>query len=112
MIDYHEQHAYAYELLDIERADEREIGPACSGQGRIAREKYIESIAAVLVNCKRFLVPNYHVFLVANDKFNLYPSIAQRARMKIVNRYKRPVLHRTEKNRSAYAEFIFHMQEG
>jgi len=31
--------------------------------------------------------------------------------MKIVNQYKRPVLNRTEKNRSAYAETIFHMKE-
>ncbi|MGC8743872.1 MAG: hypothetical protein ACP5T0_08340 [Verrucomicrobiia bacterium] len=32
--------------------------------------------------------------LVANDKYNLYPAIAELAGMKIVNR---PVLHRVEK---------------
>ena len=27
MIDYHEQHAYAYDLFQLERKDELEIGP-------------------------------------------------------------------------------------
>jgi len=31
--------------------------------------------------------------------------------MRIVNTYKRPVLNRVEKDRSAYAEFIFHLKE-
>ena len=31
--------------------------------------------------------------------------------MKIVNQYKRPVLNRTEKDTSAYAEMIFHLKE-
>jgi hypothetical protein len=46
-------------------------------------------------------------FLVANDKYNMYPSIAEKFGMKIVNQYKRPVLNRTEKNKSAYAEIIY-----
>ena len=49
---------------------------------------------------------------MANDKFNLYPDIAELADMKIVNRFKRPVLNRVEKDRSnAYAETIFHLKE-
>lgn len=53
----------------------------------------------------------FNVFLVANDKFNLYPDIAELAGMKIVNQFKRPVLNRVEKDRSnAYAEIIFHMK--
>lgn len=31
--------------------------------------------------------------------------------MKIVNQYKRPVLNRTEKDKNAYAEIIFHLKE-
>lgn len=111
LIDYHEQHAYAYELLDLKRADKRELGPASKGQSKAARDDYVEGISAVLSNCKRFLVPDYHVFLVANDKFGLYPKIAERAGMEIVNQYKRPVLNRTEKDRTAYSEFIFHLRE-
>jgi DNA methylase N-4/N-6 domain protein len=51
------------------------------------------------------------VFLVANDKYGLYPEIAERAGMRIVNQYKRPVLNRTEKDKGAYAEIIFHLKE-
>jgi len=47
---------------------------------------------------------------VANDKFNLYPSIAKRAGLKIVNKFKRPVLNRVEKDRNPYSETIFHMK--
>ena len=110
LIDYHEQHAYAYELLGLPRVDGQEIGRACRGQGRAAKQDYVEGVAAVLENCKRFMVSDYHVFLVANDKFDLYPTIAERAGMRIINQYKRPVLNRSEKDRAAYSEFIFHMR--
>ena len=111
LINYHEQHAYAYDLFAFERNDELEIGPLFRGQGKEARDSYIEKISDVLKNCKRFLAADYDIFLVANDKYNMYPTIAERAGMVIVNRYKRPVLNRTEKNRSAYAEIIFHFKD-
>jgi len=69
-----------------------------------------KGIADVLINSKRFLNENYDVFLVANDKYGLYPKIAETVGMKIVNQYKRPVLNRTEKNKSAYSEIIFHLK--
>lgn len=111
LIDYHEQHAYAYDLFGFERKDDLEIGPLYKGQGLAARQSYIKGISGVLNNCKKYLKPDYHIFLVANDKNNLYPKIAELAHMKIVNKYKRPVLNRVEKDRSAYAEIIFHLRE-
>jgi hypothetical protein len=111
LIDYHEQHAYAYDLFGFKRQDELEIGPLSKGQGREAKENYAKSIADVLNNCKRFMAKDYDVFLVANDKWNLYPAIAEQAGMKIVNQYKRPVLNRTEKDKGAYSEIIFHLKE-
>ena len=111
LIDYHEQHAYAYELFEFPRQDEFEIGAMFRGQGREAREAYVQGIANVLRNCKRFLAPDYHVFLVANDKFNMYPGIAEQAGMQIIDQFKRPVLNRTEKDKAAYSESIFHLQE-
>ena len=111
LIDYHEQHAYAYDLFGFERRDELEIGPLYKGQGLEARKSYVKGISDVLNNCKKFLKQNYDVFLVANDKYGLYPQIAELSNMKIVNEYKRPVLNRVEKDRSAYAEIIFHMRE-
>ena len=110
LIDYHEQHAYAYDLFGFDRKDELEIGPLFKGQGKEARESYVEGIAQVLTNCKKYLVEDYNVFLVANDKYNLYPTIAEKAGMKIVNQFKRPVLNRTEKDKGAYAEIIFHLK--
>lgn len=112
LIDYHEQHAYSYEIFGFERRDELEIGPLFKGQGEEARRLYIAGIADALSNCKKYLVKNFDIFLVANDKFNLYPRIAEAAGMKIVNYFKRPVLNRVEKDRSnAYAEVIFHLKE-
>ena len=36
LIDYHEQHAYAYDLFGFKRNDELEIGPLFKGQGKLA----------------------------------------------------------------------------
>lgn len=111
LIDYHEQHAYAYELFTLKRRDEYEIGPLFKGNGIEARKSYVEGISQVLINCKQYLSNDYEVFLVANDKYNLYPQIAERAGMRIVDIFKRPVLNRTEKDKNAYSEYIFRMKE-
>lgn len=111
MIDYHEQHAYAYELFGLKRFDELEIGSLSKGQGKEAREQYVKEIAEVLLNCKKYMKEDYNVFLVVNDKYNLYPKIAEKAGMKIINEYKRPVLNRAERNKGAYSEKIFHLKE-
>lgn len=111
LIDYHEQHAYAYDLFGLDRRDELEIGPLYKGQGNAAKKSYVEGISAVLNNCKKYMIEDYDVFLVANDKYNLYPTIAEKSGMKIVKQYKRPVLNRTEKDKGAYSEIIFHLKE-
>lgn len=111
LIDYHEQHAYSYDLFGFNRNDEHEIGPLYKGQGKAAKESYVLGISDVLMNVKQYLIDDYDVFMVANDKYGLYPAIAERAGMQIVNRYKRPVLNRTEKDKSAYAEIIFHLKK-
>ncbi len=110
LIDYHEQHAYAYDLFGFKRRDELEIGPLYKGQGREAKQSYIEGITTALKNCKEYLVEDYDIFIVANDKYNIYPSIAENAGMQIVNQFKRPVLNRTERDKSAYSETIFHIK--
>ena len=109
-IDYHEQHAYAYDLFGYERKDELEIGPLYKGQGKEARDSYVEGIAAVLNNARKFMIEDFDVFLVANDKWGLYPRIAELAGMKIVNQFKRPVLNRTERDKNPYSEIIFHLK--
>ena len=109
-IDYHEQHAYAYDLFGFKRKDELEIGPLYKGQGIEAQNSYIEGISQVLTKCKKYLINNADVFLVANDKYNLYPKIAEKSGFAIINQYKRPVLNRTERDRTPYSEIIFHLK--
>ncbi len=108
-IDYHEQHAYAYELFGFKRKDDKEIGRLFEGQGIEARKSYVKGISDVLSNCLKYMDKNPDVFIVANDKYNLYPEIAKRAGLLIINEYKRPVLNRTERDKNPYSEKIFHL---
>jgi DNA methylase len=110
LIDYHEQHAYAYDLFGFERNDELEIGPLYKGKGKEARESYVEGISKVLINMKKYLVKDFDIFLVANDKNNLYPTIAEKSGLKIIQQFKRPVLNRTERDKAAYSEIIFNLK--
>lgn len=110
-IDYHEQHAYSYELFNIPRKDNKEIGPLYKGKGKQAKEEYIEGISKVLINIKKYVKDDGDYFIVANDQFNLYPLIAEKSGLKIIDKFKRPVLNRTEKDRQPYAEIIFHMKK-
>ena len=111
LIDYHEQHAYAYDLFNLERQDKYEIGSLFNGTSKKAQLDYVEGISSVLLHMKEYLKDDYDVFLVANDKFNLYSTIAKKANMKIIDTYNRPVLNRTEKDKCAYSETIFHLKE-
>jgi len=108
-IDYHEQHAYSYELFGIKRKDDLEIGPLFKGQGQKAKDEYVEGISQVLRNIGKFVKDDGNFFIVANDKYNLYPLIAEKSGLKIVDKFKRPVLNRTEKDRQPYSEIVFLM---
>ena len=110
-INYHEQHAYAYELFQIERKDDLEIGRKKNGVSKKAQDDYIKGISSVLRNLARFLRDDAHVFIVANDQRNLYPAIVNKSGFRIVETFRRPVLNRTERDKQPYAESIFHMMK-
>lgn len=110
-IDYHEQHAYAYELFDIERKDSEEIGKLSDGKSIKAKKNYIENISEVFAHSKKYLKDNADIFIVANDQYGIYPEIAKKAGLKIIKEYKRPVLNRTERNKKLYVESVFHMKK-
>ncbi|MCF7918317.1 MAG: site-specific DNA-methyltransferase [Candidatus Cloacimonetes bacterium] len=111
LINYHEQHQYAYEFFGYINRQDDEIGPLFRGKGKQAQLSYIQGIAKVLNNCKQYLTDDYDIFLVANDNYGLYDKISEQTGMEIVNQYKRPVLNRTEKDKNAYSEIIFHLKE-
>lgn len=111
LIDYHEQHRYAYELFNFPRYDELEIGPAFKGQGENARKKYVEGIVKVFKNIGKNLVSGAPIFIVANDKFNLYPEIGKRCGFKLIDVFNRPVLMRTERDENHFFESIFYFKK-
>ena len=45
LIDYHEQHRYAYELLGLDDLRELEIGAAARGTSKAALAAYVDGIA-------------------------------------------------------------------
>ncbi len=92
LIDYHEQHRYAYELFDFPRYEEQEIGSAAKGQSEKAREEYVKGIDDAFKNVSKNLVEGAPIFIVANDKFNLYPEIGKRCGFNLIDVFNRPVL--------------------
>ncbi len=69
--------------------------------------KSVTAFYAFISNCKVTkynLVDDYEIFFVANDKYNMYPTIAENSGTQIVNQYKRLILNRTEKDKGAYSE--------
>lgn len=108
LINYHLQHIYAYELFNIEKRIEEEIGRKDVGTSIQAKDDYKEGIAKVFRNLKQFLKSNANVFIVANDKWDLYPEIAELSGYKIVNRDERPVTKKASRERNFYSETIFH----
>ncbi len=108
MIDYHEQHRYAYELFpELERRDASEIGPMSLGKGKKAQRAYQADIAAVFRHIRPWLKPTAKLFVVANDRHGLYPAIGEMAGLKLVDTFHRPVPMRTERDTATYFESIF-----
>ena len=88
---------------------DQEIGILGNGKGKLARESYSSEIIMVFKNLKPYLKSNANCFIVANDKFNLYPEIIKQSGFKLIDEFKRPVLNRVEKDRQVYEESIFHV---
>lgn len=110
-IDYHDQHIYAYELFGFPRKDELEIGPKKKGKSQQAQREYIEGISAVFRNVSPALKPDAKIFVVANDRLRLYPEIARRSGLRIVDEFHRAVTKRTEQGDDPYQETIFMMMK-
>ena len=106
LIDYHEQHRYAYELLELDDRREREIGSAASGTSRASLEAYRAGIAAVLASAAAALRPGAPVLVVVNDRRDLYPEILERAGLQLEMRHRRHVNRRTGRRAGEYFEDV------
>jgi hypothetical protein len=106
LIDYHEQHRYAYELLELDDRREREIGAAASGTSLAALEAYRNGIAAVLARAAVKLRPAAPILVVVNDRRDLYPEILARAGLELEARHRRHVNRRTGRRAGEYFEDV------
>ena len=107
LIDYHEQHRYAYELLGIEDQSEAEIGPAKRGTSLGAQAAYVEDMVAVFQNVASSLTPDARVVVIVHDRRNLYREIANRAGFSIEHEVHRHVDRRTGRRASEFYESVF-----
>ena len=106
LIDYHEQHRYAYELLGLEDRRDLELGAAARGTSRAALEEYSGAVAAVLRHARRSLRPHAPVVIVVNDRRELYGSILERAGLQLDERHRRHVNRRTGRRAGEFYEDV------
>ena len=107
LIDYHEQHRYAYELLGLKNNEEAEIGAAKNGKSRKATDRYVEGITDVFSRVKRFVKPDCVFVIIANDSKTVYPEIANACGFITINELKRHVNRRTGRRANDFYESIF-----
>jgi DNA modification methylase len=109
LIDYHDQHKYAYELLGLKNNETREIGPAKNGQSQQAKSAYINGINQVLLHTRDSMTKNGLALIVVNDKHNLYNPT--NAGFKEIGRVERHVNRRTGRREGAFYESILIWQK-
>jgi DNA methylase len=106
LIDYHDQHRYAYELLGLDDRRELELGAGSAGTSRVALEAYSEGIASALANAAGSLRRSAPVIVVVNDRRDLYPSILDRAGLHLEDRFRRHVNRRTGRRAGEFFEDV------
>lgn len=107
LIDYHEQHRYAYELLGLEDRRVEEIGAAKQGSSQKAKRAYQEGIAQVFRNCLKSMRPGGRLIVVAGDRYDLYGEIAQLCGVETEAIIRRHVNRRTGRRSSEFFEDVF-----
>jgi len=111
LIDYHEQHAYAYHLLGLEEKRELEIGAAVNGSSKSSQEAYQKDIARVFSNVIKSMPSGGRLIVVANDSKGLYPRIAELVGVKCEGIINRNVNRRTGRRANDFYESIFIWQK-
>ena len=106
LIDYHEQHRAAYELLGLDDLRQLELGAAAAGTSRAALASYVDGVAAVLARARATLRPGSAVVIVVNDRRDLYPEILERAGLRLEERLRRHVNRRTGRRAGEFFEEV------
>ena len=106
LIDYHEQHRYAYELLGLEDRSDVELGRAKHGTSRRALREYVEGMVDVFANASEQLPAGAPVVIVVNDSRGLYPGILDAAGLQLEQRLTRHVNRRTGRRAGQFFEDV------
>ncbi len=107
LIDYHEQHTYAYALLRLQDRRGDEIGPASGGSSKRARRQYVSDITDVFRRVAEGMAAGSPIIVVANDRAGLYGEIARRVGVEVEGVVHRHVNRRTGRRAGKFYESIF-----
>lgn len=106
LIDYHEQHRYAYELLGLPNKKELEIGAASRGNSKKAVDDYLRGIRAVLENIRKSISDGGVVIIVVHDRHNLFSSLAESTGFTVEETVTRNVNRRTGRRAEGFFEQV------
>ncbi len=106
LIDYHEQHRYAYELLGLVDRRHEELGAAARGRSRAAYRQYVDGMVSVFANACAQMPTDAPVVIVVNDSQRLYPEILARSGLTLDERLKRHVNRRTGRRAGEFFEDV------
>jgi hypothetical protein len=112
LIDYHEQHRYAYELLGLVDRRRDEIGSGSRGTGRAALREYQDEMVAALRNASAQMRSGSPVILVVHDSKELYPEILRRSRLRLEDVFTRHVNRRTGRRAGEFYESVLVCRAG
>jgi DNA modification methylase len=106
LIDYHEQHRYAYELLGLDDRRADEIGAAAEGRSGSALRGYVDAMSDVFANTVPQLQRGARILVVVNDSHDLYPAILANAGLRLEERITRHVNRRTGRRAGEFFEDV------
>ena len=106
LIDYHEQHRYAFELLELKGYEELEIGASRKGNSEKAARKYIEEMGEAFSNVAAAMPRASRMVIVVHDRRDLYDDLAAKLGFTVEYRLQRHVNRRTGRRAGDFFEDV------
>ncbi|MGQ9571620.1 MAG: DNA methyltransferase [Dehalococcoidia bacterium] len=106
LIDYHEQHRYAYELLGLDGYRDLEIGASWKGNSEKAVRVYMDEMADAFSNVRKSLAKGSVMVIVVHDRRDIYDRLAHRLGFTVEYRLQRHVNRRTGRRASDFFEDV------